>query len=260
MRIIAHIPQSSQHRKCKYVALCRKRSISHHKDNTCYHRGGILIEFVFSIPIVITLIFFVNDHYRFFELKNKLKSSAYLVASMVQNINNVKSDKQLTLTDIKMICFASSLNLFYTNSMFPPYPIGIKQCVYFHYVKRISRNEYKVQQIWTNAEENTTSVNTIRGGMTSGTNLQTWELSKVIDRCSGLECFNDGEERLLINVWYDSNVWLDPIKYQENAVNRRLGLFILRPIWGRNGYQTDNKGNFSYLLVITPKPGLFPIK
>ena len=50
------------------------------------HKGGILIEFTFSIPICIFLLFFVADHYRFYELKSKVKTSTYLVSSMIQQL------------------------------------------------------------------------------------------------------------------------------------------------------------------------------
>ena len=60
----------------------------------CYYKGGILIEFAFSVPILVGLLFFLCDHYRFYELKNKVKSSAYLAASMVQQITNNRTNKQ----------------------------------------------------------------------------------------------------------------------------------------------------------------------
>ncbi|MBR1733886.1 MAG: hypothetical protein IJ730_00300, partial [Alphaproteobacteria bacterium] len=39
--------------------------------------GGILIEFAISLPLLLVLLFFVNDHYRLHELKNKCRGSAY---------------------------------------------------------------------------------------------------------------------------------------------------------------------------------------
>jgi hypothetical protein len=34
----------------------------------------------------------------------------------------------------------------------------------------------------------------------------------------------------------------------------------MKPKWGGIGYSLNNKGSFSYVLIITPKPGLFPLK
>ncbi|MBQ7674714.1 MAG: hypothetical protein IJT36_09465, partial [Alphaproteobacteria bacterium] len=73
---------------------------------------------------MISLLFFLCDHYRFYELKNKLKSSAYLAASMVQHISNTRTDKQLTVNDLARISYASCLNLFHTNTMFNPWPFS----------------------------------------------------------------------------------------------------------------------------------------
>ena len=108
----------SSHCNKKRTELHHNCHISHHKGNTYYHHGGILIEFAFSIPIMIILLLFVHDHYRFYELKSKLKSSAYLVASMIQQLSNTRSDKQLTSTDLAHIVYASCLNLFHSNSVF----------------------------------------------------------------------------------------------------------------------------------------------
>ena len=172
---------------------------------------------------------------------------------MIQNVNNKKADKQLTLTDIKRICFAGCLNLFHTNSMFQPWSLGIVPMVYFHYVKRISKNEYQVQLFYVNPGYSTVSVDTIEGNDLTSDALWVWSLSDIISRHPNLECQNDGDERLLINAWYSNG-------HEANITNSKLGLFILKPTWGGYGYQTDNKGSFSYLLVITPKPGLFPVK
>ena len=82
-----------------------------HSDS---HSGGILIEFAFSIPILIILLLFACKHYRFFELRDKLKASTYLVANMIQQITNTKVDKQI----LNRIAYASCLNLFHINFRF----------------------------------------------------------------------------------------------------------------------------------------------
>ena len=96
-----------------------------------YHHGGILIEFAFSIPIIILLLLFVNDHYRFYELRNKIKSSAYLAASMLQQLGNTRTDKQLTSSNLSRISYVSCLNFFHTNTMFKPWSLGIYYVVSF---------------------------------------------------------------------------------------------------------------------------------
>ncbi|MBQ7674315.1 MAG: hypothetical protein IJT36_07375 [Alphaproteobacteria bacterium] len=52
---------------------------------------------------MISLLFFLNDHYRMYELKNKIKSSAYLIASIIQQVKNTSNEKTLTKDDLKRI-------------------------------------------------------------------------------------------------------------------------------------------------------------
>lgn len=216
-----------------------------------HNKGGILIEFTFSIPVCLALLFFVNDHYRFYELKNKIKSSTYFIASMIQQIGNNRANKQLTMADIKRIAFAGTLNLFHSNSMFYPWPLGVQPMVYCQYIKRISKNEYKWQGFFVNAIDTSMSPDTLGGMPHNG--YPNKSLTEIADIHPDLVCYNDGEERLLVNVW------LNRIR-PANISNSELGFFFLQPTWGTNWYRVDDKGNFSHALVITPKPGLFPVK
>ena len=202
------------------------------------YKGGVLIEFTFSIPVCITLLFFVSDHYRFYELKNKIKTSAYLLASMVQQIKNSNSDKQITKADINRMVYASCLNLFHTNSMFKPYPFGIYYKTRFHYVKKENDN-YKYC-FWTSDTGN--GGFSFNGGMYNSNLTSTTKSQSQVEAIHpDLVCYKDGEERLLIICFYGA----------VGFTKSKLGLFLLEPKFGDNS-------NFVYKLVITPKPGLFP--
>ena len=210
------------------------------------HKGGVLIEFTFSIPVCIALLFFVSDHYRFYELKNKLKSSAYLAASLIQQISNTRTDKQLTKKDIGRIAYASCLNFFHTNSMFSPYSFGICYIAHLYYVKRVNSNTYQYQKSFGATDAGTTP-DTL--GWTGSVSTKTLAQVEEIDK--DLICGKDGDERVLIECCY---------RKAANTFNKNmLGLFILDPSTNRSidGY-TNNV--FINRLIITPKPGLFPVK
>ena len=217
------------------------------------NNGGILIEFTFSIPVCISLLFFVNDHYRFYELKSKIRTSAYLAASMLQQLGNTRTDKQLSINDICRIAFASCLNLFHTNVMFKPHPFGIYYLAYFYYVKRISSDNYQYQTFWTTTGNSGLDSNIL----TDRTNKSVGKIAKrsqlqIEAIHPDLVCQNDGEERLLIECWYNK---------VSGFSKSKLGLFILEPNFGTAGIANRNgRGNFSYSLVITSKPALFPVK
>ncbi len=208
--------------------------------------GGILIEFAFSIPILISLLFFVCDHYRFYELKNKLKSSAYLAASMVQQLTNTRIDKQLTVNDLRRITYACCLNLFHTNAMFDPYPLGIYFSIGFNYVKKLNNGNYLFQNCWSTTYG--TSPNTMDKYF-----AETREISKdeVRSISPDLICDTIGEERLQIAASYKS---------AYATVKNKLGLFILEPKHKGGWASGQHAYLFEYSPVITPKPGLFPVK
>ena len=190
----------------------------------------------------------MNDHFRFYELREKIKSSTYFISSMLQNISNTRSEKQLTYSDMRRIVYISCFNLFHTKAMFSPYPFGIFYIVHFHYVKRVNNNEYIYNKF---------IAHTGRGGsvpMVSGmtgylAKNETKMLSEIRELHPDLVCNKDEEERLLIISAYGAT--------QYTRFNKsKLGFLIFEP-----NFATDTSlGNFFYKLVITLKPGLFPLK
>ena len=185
---------------------------------------------------------FVNDHYRAYELKYKAQSSAYIVASIIQQITNTRANKQLTANDLKHIAYASCLNLFHTNSMFEPWPLGIYYCVDFYWVKRINSDKYQYQVCWVPFITNSPhSPNELLGGVNGVT---TMNKTQVASLHPDLICHNDGDERLLIKIFYR----------KINFDKRKLGFFLLDPTT-----YTIYDQIVQPTLVIAPKPGLFPI-
>ena len=162
---------------------------------------------------------------------------------MVQQLKNNKADKQLTLNDLAKISYASSLNLFHTNSMFSPWPFGIFYSLDLYYVKRLSSNNYQQQQIWATTESGN-SPNTMFKGCTNPTTKTRNEIEAIY---SDLVCNKDGDERLALLCRYR----------RMNFEKSKIGLFLIEP----NTAAKYNRSEFLiYWLVITPKPGLFPIK
>ena len=212
-------------------------------------KGGILIEFTFSIPVCIALLFFIHDHYRFYELQSKIRSSAYLAASMLQQIKNAKTDKQLTKYDFGRIAYASCLNFFHTNTMFYPYPFGIYYDVDFFYVKKISSDKYQYQQCYGSTGGDCTSPS----GMNMNCKSISTKTSAEIDAIHpDLLCNNVGEERVLVECCYRR-------RYAAKFDKRQLGFLILNPKVTK-AHDGTTYNFFIYDLVITPKPGLFPGK
>ena len=203
-----------------------------------HNYGGILIEFAFSIPILIILLLFTHDHYHYYELKNKIKSSA---ASMLQQIGNTKTDKQLHKEDFGRISYASCLNLFHTNSMFSPWSLKMYYVVACYCVKRISSNSYKFQHCFGSTSRGSTPSEMFQqcGSVLTRTSDQVKKMHK------DLICDKDDEERVVIECIY-------------REAGKNLGFFILKPNVSKVALDGYAGNAFIYYLVITPKPGLFP--
>ena len=164
---------------------------------------------------------------------------------MVQHVTNTRTDKQLTRRDIINITYASCLNFFHTNTMFSPYPFGIAYSAFFYYIKRESSDSYHYERVHASTY-----------GYTSfdkmgiyAKYILTKTRAQVEAMHPDLVCQRDGEERVLIECAYE--------KYPVNFDKSKLGFFILKPRDIR--FENGSTNVFVYRLVITPKPGLFPV-
>ncbi|MBQ7674159.1 MAG: hypothetical protein IJT36_06575 [Alphaproteobacteria bacterium] len=189
--------------------------------------------------------FFALDHYRFYELRSKIKASTYLAASMLQQVTNLRSEKNLTINDLRRITATSCMNLFHTNAAYEPWPFGIYFSLDLYWAKRIGDDRYIFQHSWAQTT-NGRSPNTIGKSGNISTTTYTEAQIKAIHK--DLICEKNNEERVLITCCYR----------KANGYNKKkLGLYILEP----KSYNKMNRAGtvFMYELVITPKPGLFPV-
>lgn len=199
---------------------------------------------------MIILLLFTCDHYHFYELRDKVKSSAYFVASMLQQIKNTETDKQLTSSDIGRIAFASCLNFFHANSMFDPWPLGVFYSFDFFWVKRINSNNYQWQHgCGTTEIPGSYSPNTMLKAVDKNISTKTPSQIMTATMCADLLCDKDGEEKVLILCCY---------RKTSTSSKQKLGFFILEPQLAKGMASTS--AFFYHQLVITPKPGLFPAK
>ena len=188
---------------------------------------------------------FVCDHYRFYELKDKVKSSAYLAASMIQ-IGNTKSDKQLTLRDMRQITYACGLNfLSVSSNMFKPWPFGVYVMLNCYWVKRINNDEYQYQHTYCFTQQGTEPHNMD----CRVDNVSTIALSQVEALNPNLVCHKNGDERLLVGYYF---------RKAAGYNKRKLGFFILEP--GNIKGSAAANSVFVHEIFISPKPGLFPVK
>lgn len=129
--------------------------------------------------------------------------------------------------------------------MFTPHPFGIRYVTHFFYIKRINDNSYQYQKCFGATHEATSSIETMDKTCDP---IWTKTLAEIQEIHPDLVCNKDGEERVLIECCYR------PLSYKSK---KQLGFFLLEPKTMRS--PADGSYNFfSYSLVITPKPGIFP--
>ena len=193
--------------------------------------------------------FFALDHYRFYELRSKIKASTYLAASMLQQVTNLRSEKNLTINDLRRITATSCMNLFHTNAAYEPWPFGIYFSLDLYWAKKVGDDRYIFQHPWAQTT-NGRSPNTIRksGNISATTYTDTYTEAQIKAIHEDLVCEKNNEERVLVTCCY---------RKADGYNKKKLGLYILEP-------KSHNKMNrtgtvFMYELVITPKPGLFPV-
>ena len=169
-----------------------------------------------------------------------------MAASMVQHVTNTRTDKQLTKKDLARIAYASCLNIFHTNSMFDPWPLGISFVIDFDWIKKIDRDKYEMRRAWGSTETGNSPGNMYNGIAAEIEEMTLSQLVKKHPEYKPLQsesfCYNNGDERLVISCYYRP----------KNFNKSKLGLFLMNPSFGSY--------DFGYHLIITPKPGLFPVK
>ena len=101
-------------------------------------KGAILIEFAFSIPVFLTLIYYLHDIPRAQRHKQQMNFVAQQMSQMLQTVSQGRSNKRITWTDIKNAALAAYLTMYPGVSMKPTQPnylpLGFYVEAYVYYV------------------------------------------------------------------------------------------------------------------------------
>jgi hypothetical protein len=116
-------------------------------------RGAVLVEFAFSIPVLLMVLYYVLDYPNYMRLKSKTRNSAYMAVSMIQNISRHRENKKITLQDIQRINYVSFLNYCCGKQQLKTtednyiYPLGHLPLTVLICVKGVADNKCKV--VWS---------------------------------------------------------------------------------------------------------------
>ena len=81
-------------------------------------KGAILIEFAFCIPVLILLIYYMHDLFKIQRYYSQTEFVAYQMAQMLQTVSQNRSDKKITLSDLKRVTAAAYLSIYPGTTMF----------------------------------------------------------------------------------------------------------------------------------------------
>jgi hypothetical protein len=233
-------------------------------------RGSILIEFAFSIPTLLAILYYVLDYPKYEQLKVKTKSSAYMAASMIQNVSRYRESKMITLADIQMINYASFLNYYCGKQHLKTtdsntYPLGHFSAITLICVQGVANNKCKA--IWSlyasgwNAESPLAHKNTLPGNESiatfhSLTGLQYQHETEVIPTSIHPDLqIQEGENKIILVASFCAHT---NFKYADGTMTtanpkRLFGFYMLPlrlPLSGNNFL-------FRSTIIFTPNPGLF---
>ena len=81
-------------------------------------RGSILIEFAVCMPILIILLFYINDLVRIKRYYSQTEFVAQQFANIIQNISQKRDNKKITIRDIKYAASLAFLSMYPGKTMY----------------------------------------------------------------------------------------------------------------------------------------------
>ncbi|MCR5224963.1 MAG: hypothetical protein K6C34_02670 [Alphaproteobacteria bacterium] len=167
--------------------LKRKLQIFHN------HKGAILLEFAFSIPVLIMSLYFVLDVPHIYRLSNKMHKLSELYSQCILNVIRARDSKLLTLDDLKNI--SKGIRIGITGIVGnTEYPYALS--TYIYYVKGESGAFKIIWKVHVQNPLNGTEISTPSGG-TSYSSISGTSLTSLPGDWKDFT-ISEGEEKLVI--------------------------------------------------------------
>lgn len=114
-------------------------------------RGGVLVEFAISIPVLISVLYFSFDLPKHKELINRMKFATYCGVNMIQNISKKRASKKITKIDLAEVAFSVGLPIWKAGHKWMCnnsnlYPLGQQVIMNVFYIKGTGSNNCKI--VW----------------------------------------------------------------------------------------------------------------
>lgn len=224
------------------------------KDNLNMNKkvkGGILVEFALTIPVLVVTLYYASDVPRYSRYKSQMKNATYFAASMIQNISQNRTDKRIKHNDLKYIFVTAFLNQFNGLQQYKKdnyYPLKYNQFMSIYYIEGLPDKKARVAWCWHS------------GG--SGENPNNIEFKDSWNSFSSCSVIKNGNgtgvapssiHKNLVIKEGEIKIIIEASIYSEGNGARNLGFHLLTP----KKTTSSNYVYFSTVTIFTPQPLIF---
>jgi len=226
------------------------------------NRGVILIEFAVCMPVLIILLFYINDLIKIKRYYSQTEFVGQQMANMIQNISKTRSadKRKITKEDLARIhCLAwqtvyPGTTMFYTNSS---YPFGHVPYTHLYYVRGEEEGKAScVFRLYIYNGNVTKPADIISLGMLDVLkNNHTASKIRFLTNTEPSNIYptlkiNKGEKKIIVET-----LMLRRTTWTNGAAEKStVGLHLVNPPMTKS---SDWRYMFHSVVIFTPKPGLF---
>ncbi len=95
-----------------------QKTCTNHKFHLLNSKGSILIEFAVCMPVLIILLYYINDLSKLKRYYDQTEFAAQQMANILQNISQKRTDKKITVNDLKYAVTLASQTIYPGTTMF----------------------------------------------------------------------------------------------------------------------------------------------
>ena len=235
-------------------------------------KGSILIEFAICMPILIILLFYIHDLIKIKRYYSQTEFVAQQFANIIQNISQKRSNKKITLNDIRHAASLAFLTIYPGTTMYRIGTSGSRHelshapriCIFYVKGESGGKVSYKWHQLFLGE-----SIANPKKWVLYTKPLETKESSvKQLSNVSPSEIYptlkiGENEEKIIVEVnLFNALHVMNENEYVESDKQEALAkkafkcrLVAPRPL---EKSVNDTKGwYFPSVVIFTPKPGLF---
>ena len=218
-------------------------------------RGVVLIEFAVCMPVLIILLFYINDLVRIKRYYSQTEFVGQQIANMLQNISQKRASSATTDIERKKLLRINLNDVYRINriaclSIYPgltqqtsPFPLGHWPYVLIYYVK--NNKDGTASLMWRSAFYGNTGQTLCVAGGDAWSSIR-WKTKVTPSEIYQNLKFGSEDAKIIVEVCLRKNL---------SDEKQSFGLHFIKP--KRSSYDGNQYPYFHNITIFTPKPGLF---